>query len=203
MLERLKNKYKQYRKLKKLRREVRDWEARGRPNPPPHLIKQRELLGYAERYELKIFIETGTFKGDMVEAMKGRFDSVISIELSDDLFNRAKNKFRDDSNVMLVCGDSGVELKRIVKGLAAPALFWLDGHYSGGSTAKGNLETPIKEELRTILQDENKHVILIDDARCFGVDPDYPTLNELYEFIRSYDPDVAIDVRFDSIRIVR
>jgi len=141
----LRNIYKKHRKIRKMKREVERWEKDGRPNPPPHLIKQRELLYYAQKYVLKTFIETGTFKGDMVEAMKDKFDKVVSIELSEQLFNRANEKFSNTSNVALICGDSGVELKNIMPQLKAPALFWLDGHYSGGSTAKGDMETPIKK----------------------------------------------------------
>jgi hypothetical protein len=44
-------------------------------------------------------------------------------------------------------------------------------------------------------------VIVIDDARCFGRDPDYPSLRELREFIRSKRPDAEVEVEDDSIRI--
>jgi len=46
-------------------------------------------------------------------------------------------------------------------------------------------------------------VIFIDDARCFGVEPDYPTLDELTEYVRSYDPNAIIETKYDSIRIVK
>jgi len=63
-----------------------EWERQGRPVPPPHVAKQRVLREYAERYHLKIFVETGTYRGDMVEAMKHLFHKIYSIELSDTLF---------------------------------------------------------------------------------------------------------------------
>jgi len=51
------------------------------------------------------------------------------------------------------------------------ALFWLDGHYSGESTAHGAETTPIYEELQQIFDADNRgHVIIIDDARCFESD---------------------------------
>src|SRR2546429_866829 len=46
------------------RRELAAWERQGRPVPPPHVVKQRVLQGYAERYRLKIFIETGTYRSE-------------------------------------------------------------------------------------------------------------------------------------------
>ena len=39
---------------------------------------------------LNILIETGTFKGDTVDKFKNFFDKIISIELSETLWARAK-----------------------------------------------------------------------------------------------------------------
>ena len=48
------------------------------------------------------------------------------------------------------------------------ALFWLDGHYSGGETAKGDADSPLREELEAIGRHPIKtHVIPIDDVRSF------------------------------------
>ena len=56
--------------------------------------------------------------------------------------------------------------------LEEPTLFWLDGHYSGGVTARGSKETPILDEVDKILSTkESRHVLIVDDARCFGTDP--------------------------------
>ena len=48
---------------------------------------------------------------------------------------------------------------------------------------------------------KHSHVIVIDDARCFGTEPGYPSIPELEKFIRSLRPDVAIAVEHDSIRV--
>ena len=86
--------------------------------------------------------------------------------------------------------------------LDRPALFWLDGHYSAGITARGDRDTPVLDELRHILSaQEARHVIVIDDAREFGVDPGYPTAEELTAFIRSMRPSARINIEDDSIRI--
>jgi hypothetical protein len=42
---------------------------------------------------------------------------------------------------------------------------------------------------------------LIDDARYFGVNPDYPTLPQLADFVRARRDDVEIRVKHDIIRI--
>lgn len=90
----------------------------------------------------------------------------------------------------------------MIRQINQPALFWLDGHYSAGVTAKGEKHTPIYEELEHILgTQERKHVIIIDDARLFGTDPAYPNLEELSDFIKAKRNNVDILVQDDSIRI--
>lgn len=187
---------------RKQKNEVLRWEKKGKPAPPPHIIKQRTLLQYAQKFGLKNLVETGTLCGDMVEAMKNDFDCIYSIELSYEFYAKSKDRFKREEHIGLIHGDSGIELKNVINRLDQPALFWLDGHYSGGDTAIGDKETPILEELDHILNDkEKKHVIIIDDARCFGDDPAYPSIEELNKYITSKRPDVEIIVQDDSIRI--
>ena len=89
----------------------------------------------------------------------------------------------------LIHGDSGPEMAGVVKRPPGPALFWLDGHYSGGDTARGIHDTPINEELRAIFQPgQPDHIVLIDDARCFGDSPTYPTLEEVKQLVQSLRP---------------
>ena len=93
-------------------------------------------------------------------------------------------------------------MSALIKKLNEPTLFWLDGHYSAGITSRGEKDTPIYEELGYLLStSEHGHVIIIDDARCYGTDPAYPDLSELNQFIKSRRPDVEIVVKDDSIRI--
>jgi len=158
------------------------WDGTG---PAPHPVKQRNIKKYASKHQLRILVETGTYYGDMVEAMRDTFDRIYSIEVSKSLFEKAKRRFAKYPHIQILHGDSAIELGRIVSRLTAPALFWLDGHYSGGITEKGALDTPIYDELAHILSSTERHVILIDDARCFGLDPNYPAIEELTSFIGS------------------
>ncbi len=138
----------------------------------------------------------------MVQAMKGYFDRIYSIELSEDLYRKAKKRFETSKNIALICGDSAKELVNIIERLDRPALFWLDGHYSAGETAKGDKNTPVFEELSQILiGPDTEHVVIIDDARCFGKEPDYPSLKELADFIQTKRSNLDIVVQDDSIRI--
>jgi len=81
--------------------------------------------------------------------------------------------------------------------------FWGVLYYSAGETAKGDKDTPIYEELTHIFNSKQRgHVVIIDDARCFGTHPAYPSIDELGKFIMANSPNVKIDVENDSIRIV-
>ena len=187
---------------RKQKKELLEWERTGKPAPSPHIIKQQTLLTYARRFGLKNLVETGTLYGDMVEAMKNNFDFIYSIELSTELYEEAKERFREEDHIEMIHGDSGIELKNVIKRINQPTLFWLDGHYSGGITARGDKDTPIYKELDHIFNAEDRdHVIIIDDARLFGSDPAYPSIEELNEFIKSKRSDVKIIVEDDSIRI--
>jgi hypothetical protein len=184
-------------------RALAEWEQRGRPVPPPHIVKQQALRHLATEYGLRVLVETGTYYGDMVAAMKPHFDQVYSIELSRDLYEKARRRFAGDEGVTIIQGDSGVELGKLVARMKQPVLFWLDGHYSAGETARGEKETPIYEELMHIFDSQQSgHVIVIDDARCFGTDPGYPRMEELRDFIMAKRPDAGINVEHDSIRII-
>lgn len=183
-----------------------DWKRAGAFLPPPHIIKQQVILEYKEKYNLENLIETGTFKGDMVDACKDYFSQIYSIELSEQLYTDAVKRFSGFDNISIIQGDSMDMLKTVLPKISGSPLFWLDGHYSAGITAKGKLSTPVKTELEDILNFAKKakwqsFVILVDDARCFTGEDDYPTLFELHEFIKGLDKNLSVNVKNDIIRI--
>lgn len=182
-------------------RKIARWRLKGAPLPPPHAYKIATVRRYALARGLRTLVETGTFMGDMVEAQKTDFDRIISIELSAELHATARQRFAGDPHVEILQGDSGQLISGIVASLTAPALFWLDGHYSGGATALGNLQTPIVQELNAVLAAARPHVILIDDARCFNGTQDYPDLASLEAIVRRLKPGSNFEVEHDLIRI--
>lgn len=182
--------------------EFKDWERGGRLGPPPHLVKQGVLIEYAERYHLDVLVETGTFLGDMVAAMRTRFRRVFSIELQPELCRRAQERFAANDNVEILLGDSGKVIPSVLGQLKAPALFWLDGHYSAGPTARGEVDTPVLAEIHHVLSDQRfRHVALIDDARLFDGENDYPSIADLRAYVAVRRPDAIVEVRDDVIRI--
>ena len=48
-----------------------------KPSPAPRIIKQQTLLDFASRYNLDELVETGTYLGETVEAMKHSFKKYI------------------------------------------------------------------------------------------------------------------------------
>lgn len=100
-------------------------------------------------------------------------------------------------------GDSGKELNNIMKKIDRSALFWLDSHYMGQGTDRGEKDSPIQEELNAIFDSsDRKHIIVIDDAHYFGKDPSYPSIEELKKFVQSKRNNVDIFIEGNSIRIL-
>jgi hypothetical protein len=177
------------------------WRLRGSPAPPPHVVKQDILLRYQKQRRFSTFVETGTFTGEMVHAMRPHFARVISIEMAPAIFEATKRRFAGDSRVELLLGDSGTLLPRLLSALDHPALFWLDGHYMGGTTARAEEDSPVRAELAALLRHPARgHLVLIDDARLFTGADGYPTLEELRAWVQRERPGSLVDVDADIIR---
>ena len=179
----------------------KEWEKSGFSNPPPHAVKQKVIEEYQKKHKCYYFVETGTFMGDMIEAHKRSFEQLYTIELSNELFLKATKRFENDKNVSVYSGDSGKVLYLVLNKIKSSAIFWLDGHYSEGITAKGDKECPIFEELNSIFSSKKlNHILLIDDARCFVGVGDYPTIIELEQYVKSKDNRYKMKVENDIIR---
>lgn len=133
---------------------------------------------FAVMNKLDTLVETGTFLGDMVEAQRDFFNKIYSIELSEELAAKAQRRFRQYAHIEIIQGDSSERLQEVISRLNGPALFWLDGHYSGGVTALGSKECPALEEVQAIKASPYAHTVIIDDARSFQQDS-YPAIDEL------------------------
>jgi hypothetical protein len=192
----------QYAETRQRKRLIQAWQAAGCSVPPPHEYKQKVVAEYAKRFKLKTLVETGTYLGDMVWASRNVFDDIVSIELSADLWKAAKKRMSPFEHVQILHGDSTSVLPEVIARLRRPALFWLDGHYSGGRTALGLFSTPICAEIQSIGRSDTRgHVVLVDDARHFTGDHDYPSLNDLATLVHNSLDSVAINVKHDIIRI--
>jgi hypothetical protein len=173
------------------------------PEAATFIQKKDLILRCRSRFGLDVFVETGTFQGEMIEAQREHFQRLFSIELDRDLFEAARAKFADDSRVQLYHGDSGLKLGEAVRDLSAPALFWLDAHYSMGVTAGREKDAPIIRELSWLAaRRQPKDVILIDDARLFGWEFGYPRKKVIREYAAEHWPNHSFGIESDVICIL-
>jgi hypothetical protein len=174
------------------------------PIPPSPQFKQEIVRKYADQYGIKVLIETGTYLGEMVDAVKDRFAKIITIELAEPLYERAAKLFREFPHIQVCYGDSPKVLPEILAGIAEPCLFWLDAHCSGGITTRSDKVTPIVEELEAILaRKQPGDILLIDDARGFDGTNDYPTVEAVAALVNRHDPGYQIENINDIIRIFK
>ena len=182
----------------------RRWLKKGEGAAVSHFVKLRAIKTFAQKYGIRVFIETGTYLGDMVQAVCDDFDRIYSIELSEDLFKQAKNKFARCEHITIVYGDSPQVMPEILKRIDVPCLFWFDGHYTAGINVKEEKEMPIWEELDHICKHPVKnHVILIDDASLFVGINDCPHIESMQKLINRRFPDHIFDVHDDIVRIYK
>ena len=124
---------------------------------------------------LTAFVETGTFQGDTAELVAPLFASVRTIELSEQLHQRAVSRLRERANVTCLYGDSARVLRELKSSLAGQGVvYWLDAHWCGSATAGETRECPLLDELDAIAPLDEHDVVLIDDARLFLAPPPAP-----------------------------
>lgn len=184
------------------RRERRYCEAilRGAYPLPPQSVKLAVIRNNVPTPRPKVFVETGTYYGDTVAAIKDMYANVISIEVDETFYKKACARFADDKNVRIAHGDCAREMPAILATLQEPAVFWLDGHYSGGETGKGEVEDPILISLNQIAAHPVRdHVIFVDDARTFDGREGRPDISDVFNCIKKIDSRYIIRVQNDII----
>jgi hypothetical protein len=154
------------------------------------------------------FIETGTYHGDTT-AKATRFFEVDTIELSKELFEKAKKRFAKQKKIRTHHGDSAQVLPTLLKSRADKTIIFLDAHFSMHDTAKGSENTPLITELEMI-----KHsgitdaILIIDDIRMFDTHSTsmkgtfaegYPTLNEIVHKILTINATYQCAVVYDTL----
>lgn len=195
-----------FRSIKRLndrrRRESRYCAAilRGAYPLPPQSVKLAVIRNNIPTPQPRVFVETGTYYGDTVAAIKDMYAKVISIEVDETLYKKACARFANDKNVRIAHGDCASEMPTILATLQESAVFWLDGHYSGGETGKGEVEDPILISLNQIAAHSVRdHVIFIDDARTFDGREGRPDISAVFNCIKKIDSRYIIRVQSDII----
>lgn len=122
----------------------------------------------------KVFVETGTYKGETVHEMSKYFKYCITFELHEGLMKIAmeNGKALNIDNVTYVQGDSVEQLPKTIKQYnldEISCIYFLDSHVSGiDSTYIHEYPVPLMNELEIISKMcTNKNIICIDDVRFF------------------------------------
>ena len=129
-----------------------------------------------DEYQLQYFVETGTHVGHTIRLVSGEFKRIISLEISPEYVQLARETCKGQANVTIFQADSSKWLLEALALLSEPALIWLDAHWGpdlGYSRPKLG-ECPVMAELAQIAQDGRAHVVMIDDARLFLGTPPAP-----------------------------
>lgn len=159
-----------------------------------------------KKYNIRQFIETGTFYGGTAVWASEFFETVFTIEFSSELYEKISTKYQDIKNIQFLFGDSRVQLNRLINKLDKRAIFWLDAHWSGGETYGEEDQCPLIEEINIINCSSIDHFILIDDARLFTSPPqpphhleNWPSISQVIDTLRSKFSDKYIVIIEDVI----
>lgn len=172
----------------------------------PHSYTKLQNINYARKASgAKTVIEIGSYKGVTTKRFSRLFESVISVEIDEDLHNIASERCKKRSNVKMILGDGSIVLREIAP-TVSNALLFLDGHFSGGVTGMGEEEEPVLKELDIIADYlHNFSAFVIDDFREFGTQTGWPTKHEVLEKLHHIFPvnSWKIHVQYDQILVIR
>jgi hypothetical protein len=168
-------------------------------------IELRVASELRDELGLQRAVETGTYRGLTARALASLFESVITIELSSALHERAAAALGDIPNIEAIHGHSADVLGGVAQ-QGIPTFYFLDGHWSAGKTAGSTEECPVLAELSAIGSGHRDDCFFIDDARLFTSAPppphdpaQWPTVVEVFDAIRMHHPHHAVTLLFDQI----
>jgi len=172
-------------------------------------IPKEIVLELARLNGSTVFVETGTFHGETTRWAAKHFEAVHTIERAQDLYDLHSKELARLGRVTPHLGDSREVLPRIVGEMGGrKAVYWLDGHWSGGQTAGENDECPLLGELEC-LSSRAEDLVLIDDARYFLCAPpraynpsEWPTIPDIINALPKSVRDPFVQILDDVIFVV-
>lgn len=131
-------------------------------------MDQKSSRRQFHQFPNNILVESGSYQGDGIQdALNCGFKHIISFEVISDLVQYCRNRFKDNTNVIII-DDTSSNMLQYISHIKEPITFWLDGHWTGQSSSK-DICCPVLKELDAIAKHPIKtHTILVDDVRLFG-----------------------------------
>ena len=132
------------------------------------------VMAAKQRFGVRAFVETGTFRGDTAAFAAEQFEKVYTVEFVMERYLETKKRLSVFPNVHCLQGNSPDVLSQIsgeLKGI--PTLFWLDAHWNGDGASR-EFECPVAGEVKAINDANLDAYILVDDARYFLAPPGVP-----------------------------
>jgi len=141
-------------------------------------LRQFNLNEIKKDYNLFYYIETGTGSGFCLDiAINYNFEKLYSIEIFNEIYEKAKEKYLNVKNLNLINDSSENGLLKILHEINKPTLFFLDAHFPGAdfgfttydSTKEKNIRIPLEEEIKILKNYKiiNQSYIIIDDLRIY------------------------------------
>ena len=144
-------------------------------------------------------IETGTHRGAGAYRWSKFFDTVHTVELSEELYQGNLKRYGHIDSINFHMGSSVEFLTEFLPTVDDRCIIMLDAHGSGGDTtfdeSVGRYGSPVLGELLAIKKNSkrNDHVIIIDDTDDFGT-LDYPSKNEVRDLALEINPNYCVEL---------
>jgi len=124
-----------------------------------------EIIKYLrDKYKIKTFVETGTFKGINAEIQSKNFEYVFTCEKKEEYFFEAGFRLKNYDNVIIYLEDSSEFLKNIIKN--ERFIYYLDAHFYQKGCKTNKERFVVLNELESLKEDK-KSIIIIHDFKHF------------------------------------
>lgn len=122
-----------------------------------------------DRFNIKVFVETGTWRGQGSEVYGSHFETLLTVEVVPEYYWNAKKRLHKHTNIYQTLMSSPDYLRKIAPPLknAGRVLFFLDAHFYDASLPPED-RWVILQELRA-LEGFGDCVIMIHDFNCNGL----------------------------------
>lgn len=167
-------------------------------------MKYVVLRDLGRRTSARCLIESGTYLGVTARRCSKAFEHVLTIELDPKLATEAAAYLSSLHNVEVLQGDATRLLPEIIaRDVAREAVVFLDGHFSGGETALGEVSEPAILEMEILARHSDRICgIVVDDFRLFGIEPGFPSKAQLVSAAERMFPYPRFELKVHSDQLI-